>query len=133
MQLTLRDDLILIPVTVVYQGREIQVPDVVVDTGSATTMLSTDVVAQIEIVPEPQDILHVVRGVGGAEVVFSRRVDRLQVGPRAVEDFEIEVGGIDDAFDIKGILGMDFLLRTGTIINLGTLRLDFSPEEGQDR
>ena len=133
MQLTLRDDLILIPMTVVYQGREIQVPDVVVDTGSATTMLSTDTVAHIGIAPEPQDILHVVRGVGGAEVVFSRRVDRLQVGPRAVEDFEIEVGGIDDAFDIKGILGMDFLLRTGAIINLGTLRLDFPPKEGQDR
>jgi predicted aspartyl protease len=133
MQLTLRDDLILTPVTVVYQGREIQVPDVVVDTGSATTMLATDAVAHIGIVPEPQDILHVVRGVGGAEVVFSRRVDRLQVGWRAVEQFEIEVGGIDDAFDIKGILGMDFLLRTGAIINLGTLRLDFPSEEGEDR
>lgn len=130
MQLILRDDLILILVMVVHQGREIQVPDVVVDTGSATTMLSTDTVAHIGIVPKPQDILHVVRGVGGAEVVFSRRVDRLQVGPRAVEQFEIEVGGIDDAFDINGILGMDFLLRTGAIINLGTLRLDFPPDEG---
>ena len=51
MQLTLRDDLITIPVTVVYQGREVEVPDIVVDTGSATTMLSTDVVARIGITP----------------------------------------------------------------------------------
>lgn len=128
MQLTLRDDLILIPVTVMYQGREIAVPDVVVDTGSATTMLSTDVVAQIGIVPELYDVLHVIRGIGGAEVVFSRRVDRLQAGPRAVEQFEIEVGGIDDVFDINGILGMDFLLCTGAIINLSTLQLDFPVE-----
>jgi len=31
----------------------------------------------------------------------------------------------DDAFDINGILELDFLLRTGTIINLGTLQLGF--------
>ncbi len=125
MRLTLRDDLIVVPVTVAYQGREVEVPNMVVDTGSATTMLSTDVVAQIGIVPELHDVLHVVRGVGGTEVVFSRRVDRLQVGPRAVEQFEIEVGGIDKAFDINGILGLDFLLRAGAIINLGTLQLGF--------
>ena len=119
MQLTLRDDLILTYVTVAYQGREVEVPDLVVDTGSATTMLSTDIVGQIGVVPESQDTLHVVRGIGGTEVVFSRRVDRLQVGARAVEQFEIEVGGIDTAFDINGILGMDFLLQTGAIINLG--------------
>jgi len=125
MRLTLRDDLIVVSVTVAYQGREVEVPDMVVDTGSATTMLSTDVVAQIGIVPELHDVLHVVRGVGGTEVVFSRRVDRLQVGPRAVEQFEIEVGGIDEAFDINGILGLDFLLYTGAIINLGALQLGF--------
>lgn len=96
MQLTLRDGLILVPVTIVYQGREIQIPDLVVDTGSATTLLSADVVAQIGITPEFHDVLHVVRGVGGAEVVFGRRVDRLQVGTRAVEQFEIEVGGLED-------------------------------------
>ncbi len=125
MRLTLRDGLILIPVTVVYQGREIKVSNMVIDTGSATTMFSTDIVSQIGIVPELDDILHVIRGVGGTEVVFSRRVDRLQVGLRVVEQFEIEIGGVDDAFDINGILGMDFLLQTGAIINLDTLQLDF--------
>ena len=131
MQLTLRDDLLLVPVTVAYRGRQVQIPDLVVDTGSAATMISTDVVAQIGIVPEPQDILHVVRGVGGTEVVFSRRVDRLQIGTRAVERFEIEVGGIDVAFDINGILGLDFLLQTGAVLDLGSLQLDFPP--GKER
>jgi len=55
-------------------------------------------------------------------------VDRLQVGPCAVEGFEIEVGSVDTTFDINGILGMDFLLQTGAIINLRTLELDFQPE-----
>ena len=126
MQLTLQDDLILVSVTVSYQGQEIQVPDIVIDTGSATTMISTDIVAQVGIVPEMDDVLHFIRGVGGTEVVFSRRVDRLQVGSQAIKQFEIEVGGLDDIFDINGILGMDFLLCAGAIINLSALQLYFS-------
>jgi hypothetical protein len=125
MRLTLRDDLILVSVTVAYRGQVIQVPGIVVDTGSATTMLSTDIVAGVGIVPEMDDVLYFIRGVGGTEVVFSRCVDRLQVGSQAVKQFEIEVGGIDDAFDINGILGMDFLVRVGAIIDLGTLQLEF--------
>ena len=35
MQLTLRDGLILTRVTVAYQGQEVEVPDIVVDTGVA--------------------------------------------------------------------------------------------------
>ena len=129
MLLTLRDDLLLVPVIVAYQGRQVQIPDLVVDTGSATTMISTDAVAQVGIVPEPQDTLHVVRGLGGSEVVFSRRVDCLLIGPRAVEQYEVEVGGIDAAFDINGILGLDVLLQTGAVLDLGALQLDFPPGE----
>ena len=42
MLLTLRDDLLLVPVTMAYRGRQVQIPDLVVDTGSATTLISTD-------------------------------------------------------------------------------------------
>jgi hypothetical protein len=38
MQLTLRDDLPFLSVTVAYQGVEIEIPDVLVDTGSATVL-----------------------------------------------------------------------------------------------
>jgi len=128
MRLTLRDGLLLVPVTVTHRRREIHVPDMVVDTGSATTMLSADIVAQIGIIPEHQDVLHVIHGIGRTEVVFSRFVERLQVGPQAIAPFEIEVGGIDDAFGINGVLGTDFLLRTGAIIDLSTRRLDFAQD-----
>jgi len=126
MRLTLRDDLILTDVMVAYQGRQVEVSDMVVDTGSATTMLSADVAVQIGIVPESNDALYVIHSIGRTEVVFSRRVDRVQVGPRAIEQMEIEVGGIDAAFHINGILGLDVLLPLGAIINLGALQLDFT-------
>jgi predicted aspartyl protease len=105
-----------------------EIPDVLVDTGSATTILAAREVAQIGIVPESSDMLYVIRGVGGVETVFTRQVEHLSVGQRRVPDFEIEVGGMDYGFEINGILGMDFLLRTGAILNLRELSLGFSDE-----
>jgi hypothetical protein len=89
-------------------------------------MISTDYAAQVGITPDPQDILYVVHGIGGTEVVFSRHVDHLRIGARAVKKFEIEVGKIDTTFDINGILGLDLLLQTSAILNLGTLQIDFA-------
>ena len=125
MRLILRDDLATTSVSVTYGGRSIDVPDVVVDTGSATTLLSSDYLAQIGIVPDPHDVLYAVRGVGGSEIVFARQVDELRIGEKAVPDFEVEVGGMDYGFTINGILGMDFLLCTGAVIDLRNLELTF--------
>jgi len=57
--------------------------------------------------------------------VFSRQVDRLRVGPCSLENFEIEVGGFDYGFDINGILGMDFLLSAGAVLDMSNLTLEF--------
>jgi predicted aspartyl protease len=125
MRLTLRDELPFVTIKIAYRGAEVEVPDVLVDTGSASTMLSADVIAPLGIVPDPQDTLRMIRGVGGTEVVFTRRVDLLQVGERSVSQFEVEVGGMDYGFTMNGILGMDFLVSTGAIINLRNLEIQF--------
>jgi len=129
MQLKLKYSLPFVTVTPAYRQAKIEVSHVLVDTESARTMFSADMVAQIGLIPEPEDTLLTVRGVGGAEVVFTRTVDRVQVGHRAVEQFEVEIGGMDYGFEINGILGMDFLTRTGAIINLHRLRLEFPDAE----
>jgi predicted aspartyl protease len=131
MRLTLRDDLPFVQVTVIYRDVELKISDVLVDTSSATTILAADQVAQIGIIPEPSDILYTIRGVGGIETVFTRRIGRLRIGRREVTDFEVEVGGMDYGFEIQGILGMDFLLQAGAIINLRDLSLEF-PSEAPD-
>ncbi len=125
MHLTLRDNLLFVTVTVVTLDRHIEIPDVVIDTGSASTLLSADRLADIGIAPNPDDVLYTVRGVGGAEVVFARQIDQLRIGSHAVPDFEIEVGGMDYGFAINGIIGTDFLLLTGAVIDLNGLTLEF--------
>ena len=126
MRLTLRDNLPFVTARVTYHAKDIEIPDILVDTGSASTILAADMVAPIGIVPQQDDVLHVIHGVGGSEVVFSRKVQRLQVGERDLKRFEIEIGGMDYGFAISGILGMDFLSRAGGIIDLHKLELHFS-------
>jgi hypothetical protein len=70
--------------------------------------------------------LHTIHGVGGSEVVFTRKVDALQVGDFRFADFEIEVGGMDYGFDIHGILGTDFLIGAGAQIDLKNMNIVFA-------
>jgi Aspartyl protease len=125
MQLSLKDNLLFASVTLAYQGILLEIGNVIIDTGSATTILSADAVATIHITPSPDDSLYVIRGVGGSEVVFSRHVDYLGLGEKKLQNFEIEIGGMDYGFDFGGILGMDFLMAAGAIINLRDLRVEF--------
>ena len=126
MRLFLKDDLPFTMITAAYQGKAAEISDVLVDTGSATTILSADAVYAIRIVPLPEDTLHVIRGVGGSELVFSRCMGYLQVGTQSLSDFETEIGGMDYGFEISGILGMDFLSRAGAIVNLRAMMMEFN-------
>ncbi len=125
MQIQLKDNLPFTSVTVSYRGADILIPDILIDTGSGSTILSASAVRAISITPSPEDTLYTIRGVGGNEVVFSRKVDFFRVGDQSISDFEVEIGAMDYGFDIKGILDMDFLNRAGAIINLQNLHLEF--------
>jgi len=125
MQLILKNNLIFTTVTVAYQGAATEISNVLVDTGSATSILAVDAVASIQIEPVLEDIFHSIRGVGGTETVFMRDVDYLQVDQCRLPHFKIEIGGMDYGFEINGILGMDFLIRAKAIINLPEMRIDF--------
>lgn len=125
MRLSLQDNLPFVAVTLVHRGRKIEIPNALIDTGSGGTLFSADAVAEIGITPQGEDALRHIHGVGGSEVVFMRKVEAIQVGGFSFHDFEIEVGGMDYGFDIRGILGMDFLLAAGAQINLKQLTIEF--------
>ncbi len=115
----------VITITLNYEGTVISIPDVLIDTGSASSILAADIVISVHIEPSPTDTLHTIRGVGGTEVVFTRCVDYLQVEDQRVSNFEVEVGGMDYGFEINGILGMDFLTSAGAILNLRDTEIMF--------
>lgn len=125
MRLILKDELPFVSVTIAYKGKTLIIPSVLVDTGSASSILSADWLKLVDLTPLPNDPLFAIRGVGGSEVVFSRRLDFLQVDECQLEEFEVEVGGMDYGFEINGILGMNFLIAAGALVDLHNLEIRF--------
>ena len=125
MQLDLWNGLPFVRVSIGYLGASIEIPNVLIDTGSATSIFSADELAKINLFPAPEDTLYTIRGVGGSEVVYSRTIDYLQVGEQKIASFSIEVGGMDYGFNIQGILGMDFLIHAGAILDLSKMQIEF--------
>ena len=69
----------------------------------------------------PEDEVHEVFGVGGSELVFQKGVDTVIYGDLIVRDFSVEAGWLDYGIQLNGIIGLDFLLATRAVIDLGLL------------
>ena len=126
MKLVLRESLLFTSLTLAYRGARLEIDDILVDTGSSTTLLSIDAVAPLGIYPEPTDIIRRIRGVGGVEYVFSREVDAIALEGFETASLEAEVGELNFGLTMNGILGLDVLLRAGAVLDLGNLTIKFS-------
>jgi hypothetical protein len=126
MKIRLEHGLAYVEVALTFRGQSLFLRDTILDTGSASTIFSADRLLEIGVVPEPFDSLHRLRGVGGTEYAFTKRLDLLAVEDMKVPDFGIEVGAMDYGFPAEGILGLDYLLRTGALIDLRRLELGLS-------
>lgn len=123
MRIRLQNGLPYIAVTVSYRGHRLELDNVLLDTGSAGTVFSIDRLLDIGLEYAADDAVHRIHGVGGTEFVFSKTLERLAVGDIYVEDFEIEVGGMNYGFEMDGIVGLDFLLRVGAVIDLAVMEV----------
>ncbi|HON11253.1 MAG: hypothetical protein GX089_14535 [Fibrobacter sp.] len=90
---------------------------------SGKDIRAIDELSKIGINPEPNDSLQTIRGIGGTEVVFKRKLQNLSIDETILSDFTVEIGAIDYGFEINGILGMDFLLNAGIILELQRLQI----------
>jgi predicted aspartyl protease len=123
MKIQMRDGLPYIIATVFHQGRQLALENILIDTGSAGTIITTEKILEIGIQYEPEDFVHRIRGVGGSEFVFTKQIDRLSIDNLQVNLFEIEVGALDYGFQIDGIAGMDFLTQIKAVIDLDQMEI----------
>jgi predicted aspartyl protease len=121
--LRLEDELLLATVEVAHQGRKLTLSRVLIDTGSGSTAFATDAMETIGVQPEEEDIVRRIRGVGGYETIVSKQIERLSIGAITQRDVEIEVTAMGYGFGLEGIIGMDFLMQVGAIIDLAKMEI----------
>lgn len=124
MKINVKYGLPFIEVVICYHGEELHLKNVLLDTGSAGTIFSADVVDAIGVKIEPGDFLNKIRGVGGVEVVYSKQFDFVQAGEAALEGFEVEIGEMNYGMEIDGIIGFDYIQSAGLVIDSKELTMN---------
>lgn len=123
MRISLRDRLVYASATVRHRGRELFLPNMMIDTGSWGTAIATDVAASAGVVQELEDDVGLVHGISGDESVVSKRIDSLEVDGVTVHNIEIELAPLDYGFPMDGILGLEYLASVGAVLDLSDLLL----------
>lgn len=108
-------------IDITFHGKSMTLENVLLDTGSGGTILKMDKVKDIGLKIESDDYIETISGIGGSELVYLKKIDRIELGELSMNDFEVEVGIMEYGFDINGIIGMDFLRKTHSIIDLDKL------------
>jgi hypothetical protein len=117
MKLDIKQGLPFVSVDICFRRRELFLEKVLIDTGSATTILNANRVEAIGVIPEENDIVDAIRGVGGVEYVYTKYFDSIKLEDALIHDFQVEIGNMDYGLDIDGILGFDFISAAGLIID----------------
>lgn len=122
-KLIIENGLLLTDMQITLSEQSLHLQRILVDTGSGSTVISTDLAESIGIVPEENDTIYRISGVGGSESVYSKTVDSVSIGEMQTETFELEIGAMNYGFDLDGIIGLDLLQQLKGVINIHELVL----------
>ncbi len=119
-----RDGLLFTSMGIFFRGKSIVIDNIVVDTGAAETIISPDVVEEIDIFAELDDYVHSFYGVGGSlHNFFSKQVEEINLGSVSLSKVKLDFGVIDPRGNINGLLGLDILMSLNAVIDLKQLTL----------
>ena len=123
MKIQIHEGLPFVEVKLIHKNKMITLNRVLVDTGSAGTIFDIDELAHINLIPEPEDPIHTISGVGGSEFVVEKTIDQIKLSSIEVRNFSIEIGAMEYNPDLQGIPGFGFFLKTRAIIDLAQLEI----------
>jgi hypothetical protein len=103
--------------------KEIVLPRVLLDTGSAATVFNTDDMLKLDVRPQPDAPIRFMTGVGGREPVIEVKVQSVAVDDLVAMPFTIQMGRLAYGLQMDGILGLDFLRQVQALIDLRELEL----------
>jgi predicted aspartyl protease len=121
--LDVRHGLPFVQMTVAYGGASLRLDHVLLDTGSASTVLATDRVAEIGLLPQLTDRLRLIAGIGGSELVVDSVIPAVTLAGVVVTQFPVELASLEHGILLDGIIGFDLLSATGAVVDLKALTL----------
>ncbi len=107
-----------------YKEKSIIIDDVIIDTGASHTIIATEYLEEMDIPLLDDDELVKATGYGGM-VCYSirKRLDEIRCGSLVLKDIKLDFGVIDPNDIINGLIGLDFLIRSKSVIDLADLTI----------
>lgn len=77
MKIHMRHGLPFVQIKIEFRGKDLVLDNVLLDTGSAGKILNADIVRAIDVIPESNDTVETIRGIGGVEYVYTKHFDTI--------------------------------------------------------
>ncbi|MEG2740470.1 retropepsin-like aspartic protease [Clostridium sp.] len=121
VNLEYKNGLLYTDLTLIHEGKEVIVNDVIVDTGASHSIISPVFLELLDTEIALDDEIVNAYGLGGGMCSSLRkRIDKISCNDIYLTDFKIDFGEIDPQERINGLLGLDFLKKANTVIDLVT-------------
>jgi len=112
------DGLICTDVKIIYNEKEKVLKNVVIDTGAAETIFNSLSVNDIGLNPEYIDEFCYTYGIGGEIPYFKKQIDSIFIDSFEFRNIVVDFGEIDSTAEISGIIGLNFLEKMRTVIDV---------------
>lgn len=119
MKIQMVDGLPIVSVSLRYKGKVLVLDDILLDTGCSTTIFDTDEVEEVGLyIDRKSGRPRRMYGVGGeSELCYEQIVKELEVDSFLLDSFQIQLGITKETYGFNGILGIDFMIKSGLIID----------------
>ena len=102
-----------------YKDKSIIIDDVIIDTGASHTIIATEYLEEMDIPLLDEDELVKATGYGGmVSYSIRKKLNEVRCGNLVLKDIKLDFGVIDPNDRINGLLGLDFLINTKSVIDL---------------
>lgn len=123
MKMDLIEGLLQTSIYLNYKGKRKQIDHVVIDTGAAHSIISSDAVDDIDIYWTPEDEIVDSIGIGGVQNSFIKNIDEVVFAGVKFTHVPLDFGFFNPELNINGLIGLDILLKGQFQIDLGNLTI----------
>src|SRR6056297_1462134 len=113
----------VVSLTLDYQGRNVTVDNIILDTGAAESLIDWEAVKELQIESDDDDIIVPMAGIGGRDYALRKRIDGLQFSSYCVQSPYLDFGNMDEHPGVNGLLGFDILSDGRFVIDLESMEV----------
>ncbi|MCD2347846.1 retropepsin-like aspartic protease [Clostridium guangxiense] len=122
MKLEYKNGLLYTSIKLKYGSKIVEINNIVVDTGASFCIIEPSAIEMLGITISKDDEIETFYGVNGAYSYVKRIAESIIIDKVTLNNVEFYLGTIDE--NINGLLGLDVLIKSKSIINLNKMEIE---------